>query len=198
MTKSKVRIEKNDRTKIILIGDAGSGKISLRRKFKGIELDKQFYDEIGYIGIWYDILKHPYNSKTYTFEIWNFILDFKKPALMKSMINRFFANKCDLILGLIDLQKLTPEIFKELTSVIKLCWNRAHYKIPLIFIGTKCDLLIKEHIKEVSSIFRTLIEEFNSHENITTSYILTSSKTGENVTETLDLISMVSESLPIN
>ncbi|MHA1991336.1 MAG: Rab family GTPase [Candidatus Hodarchaeales archaeon] len=178
--------------KIILCGDGGVGKTSLRRAYLGQEFKSNYIETIGadFATKKVEIL---YDSQKY--QLRHLIWDLAGQPIFSSVRSSYYLG-CHAILLVYDVTN--KESYKNVFSWIKEIKSLyLHKKIPPIaLLGNKIDLVRGETIDvyvttlEGKMLSKEIANDYLNNE-LTIPYIETSAKTGENVEMTFQILSKI-------
>ncbi len=162
--------------KIVLLGDQGVGKTSLRRMISGESFNEKYLKTLGV-----EIKTVKLKSDSYDAElvIWDLAGDAEFREIRKSYTTGVAG--CVLVLD------VTREIDIEntlwwLEDILKIVINR---KVPIALVGNKIDLIEKRIVNEANlDGVRALLDEILNNSPL--SYFETSAKTGDGVDSMFD------------
>ena len=163
--------------KIVLCGEGGVGKTSIRSKFMGVGFKSDYIKTIG----------ADFASKAVTigenmvhFQIW----DLAGQKMYRHVRSSFYSGcKCGfLVFDLTDIETLE----KLELWVKEAIENSGGFLKIFIVLGNKHDL--KDQIKVKQADVNKLIDKLNKMEDIKAAYLETSAKTGENINEAFNMM----------
>ncbi|MHA1684810.1 MAG: Rab family GTPase [Candidatus Heimdallarchaeaceae archaeon] len=161
--------------KIILAGEAGVGKTSLRRTYLGHGFQK---DHLSTIGADFASLPKVINDVPTMFQIW----DVAGQEIFEKMRMMYYRGALG---ALIVFDVTNASTFKVLDKWIdELQANTGRGIVPFFIIGNKTDLISDNEIKKVESQLRSYISKLNKKyagKGFEIKYYLTSALTGDNV-----------------
>ena len=159
--------------KIVLLGDYATGKTTLKRSFMGLHLDEKYMSTLGV-----DLATHKYldEEMEITFQIW----DMGGQKEFKKIRTKQYVGTEG---GLLVFDKSRPETFANLTEWLEELNSSIDYKIPLLILGNKHDLLEYEQNQLFDEQSKNFLSEFkNKFKNIElVEYFSTCALTGGNV-----------------
>lgn len=172
--------------KIVLAGDGGVGKTSLRKSYLG-EGFKVQYDMT--IGADFSVYKTEIDGHHIKFSIW----DLAGQPRFKIIRERYYTGTLGALL-LFDVTK--RESFENLQTWIKEIWNFNGFgrPIPIIILGNKVDLRDQypESISnEIVQRYCVKLSEQTKQYGFEIKYLETSAKTGLNVKEAFESLARV-------
>lgn len=167
--------------KITLLGDATVGKTSLRRKFMGDSLKK---DYLMTIGADFTVYRH----EDTILHLWDLAGQQRFSNLTKGYLNGTNG-------GLIVFDVTKPETFQSIPGWIKKLQESVNEKIPMVLVGNKADL--RGELPEPFHVNpQTATEYANSLSEwlyLEVPYIETSAITGVNVKEIFESLTNIIE-----
>lgn len=159
--------------KIVLLGDYATGKTTLKRSFMGLHLDEKYMSTLGV-----DLATHKHidEDMEITFQIWDMggQKEFKEIRLKQYVGTEG---------GLLVFDKSRPETFANLDEWLSELNSSIDYKIPLLILGNKNDLLGSEQNQLFDEQSENFLQEFkDKYKNIElVEYFSTCALTGNNV-----------------
>ena len=163
--------------KLVLMGEGSVGKTSIRSKFMGAGFKSEYIKTIG----------ADFASKAITlgenkvhFQIW----DLAGQKMYKHVRSSFYSGcKC----GFLVFDLTQPETLTMLENwVDEAIKHSGGFLKIFIIVGNKSDL--KDQIKVNKKDVDKLLKKINDIQNIESSYIETSAKTGENIQEAFEMM----------
>lgn len=163
-------MSKNDLIKVLFIGDTGVGKSSLLLRYT----EDKFTDVyMSTIGVDFKSKEHLYNDKSYRIQMW----DTAGQERFRGVIGSYFRG-AQVVIIVFDMTN--KQSFENVNGWISDV-HKYSPKLPsIILIGTKIDLTKQIVISDEE------VKQFAKLHNM--KYILTSSKTNNNVHKTFDMI----------
>lgn len=162
--------------KCVVIGDPGSGKTSLRRKFIGESFDTNYLQTIG-SDFSYQVVKH--ESRDIGLALW----DLAGQPQFKSVHSLFYKGAAAII---VVYDVTNEESFLNVPQWISDFITQTNINdLPLLLIGNKIDLLVNNQKGVDETRQNQMVQELkdNADFNFAISSIRTSAKTGVNVNE---------------
>lgn len=153
--------------KIVLLGDTGVGKTSIRRKYFGKGLSNSYLPTLGSD---FAIKK----VDTYILQIW----DLAGQASFKNIRRQYYVGSHGAIL-IFDLT--SEKSFENLNSWINELLAQAGNMIPIVIVGNKLDLTLGKGIRIKKNRIETYIEKLRSRYKYRFVYFDSSAKTGKNI-----------------
>lgn len=168
--------------KIILAGEAGVGKTSLRRKYLGQGFQK---DHLSTIGADFASLMRQIGDKKTVFQIW----DIAGQDIFQRTRSMYYRGTLGALI-VFDLTNLAT--FKAIDKWIKeLEENTGRGIVPFFIIGNKADLLSNEELNNLKRKISTYVSKLNqtyADRGIKVQYFLTSALTGDNVNIAFEIL----------
>ncbi|MCE7743256.1 MAG: GTP-binding protein [Candidatus Heimdallarchaeota archaeon] len=166
--------------KIVLLGDAATGKTTLKRNFMGLHLEEAYMSTLGV-----DLASHKHVDEDIeiTFQIWDLGGQKEYHKLRKK---QYVGSEG----GLLVFDKSRLETFASLSRWLEEINSSLSTKIPIYLLGNKDDLMEKEQNALFDSQAKIFLEEnMNKFEFLELiDYFSTCALTGSNVNEAfLDL-----------
>ncbi len=168
--------------KIILAGEAGVGKTSLRRSYLGTSFQTQ---HLSTIGADFASLKTNLNDIKVQYQIW----DLAGQDIFKGVRSLYYAGS----LGALMVFDVTDPL--SLTAldkwIIELEQGTGRGIVPFILLGNKIDLLDEDELKSIKEKANNFITKHNkkySSKGFKINYFETSAKTGENVDTAFNML----------
>ncbi len=166
--------------KIVLLGDAATGKTTLRRNFMGLHLEEVYMSTLGV-----DLASHKHIDEDIeiTFQIWDLGGQTEYQKLRKK---QYVGSEG----GLLVFDKSRPETFVSLEKWLVEVNSSIKTKIPIYILGNKDDLMEEEQNTFFDNQAKVFLEENREkYEHIELiEYFSTCALTGSNVDEAfLDL-----------
>lgn len=159
--------------KIVLLGDYATGKTTLKRSFMGLHLDEKYMSTLGV-----DLATHKYMDEDMeiTFQIWDMG---GQKEFQEIRIKQYVGTEG----GLLVFDKSRPETFANLNEWLEELNSSIDYKIPLLILGNKNDLLEYEQNQLFDEQSNNFLSDFkNKFKNIDlVEYFSTCALTGNNV-----------------
>ena len=164
-------------SKIVLCGDLGVGKTSIRRNYMGLSFVKEHVNTLGA-----DFsLKHiPVNGDKFDLQIW----DLGGQTNFESLRQKYFRGAEG---ALIVFDLTNRETFDNLNYWFYHLWDcRKSKDLPIMIIGNKSDL--NEFVVSDEEVYSFIdkIKKENNIEHVQMKYYITSAKNGDNITECFD------------
>lgn len=153
-------------TKVLILGDAGVGKTNMINRFgKG----KFEHDYVSTIGLDLCIKHLKYRDNVFRLQIW----DTAGQERFNSIITTYFKGS-NIIILCFDMTN--KDSFHGMERWVNLVMNNICNKIPMVIVGTKCDLISE------SVIDKEILNNFMKNYGIN-DYFETSSKHDINITK---------------
>ena len=161
--------------KIVLLGDAATGKTTLKRSFMGLHLEEVYMSTLGV-----DLASHKHVDEDIeiTFQIWDLGGQTEYSKLRKK---QYVGSEG----GLLVFDKSRPETFANLTDWMREVNGSLNTKIPIYILGNKDDLLEEEQNMLLDTQARSFLNEIkDTYEFLDIiDYYSTCALTGSNVNE---------------
>lgn len=154
---------------ILEVGDVGSGKTSLARRYAENNYDKGYKETIG---IDYFCKKVEYNNEKYDVKIWDSAGQERFQNMTKNYIK-----KAKVVLFCFDLS--SNDSFSRATGWLNTIKENRQSSTQIFLVGTKSDLVNEEKVSLITETKE--IKEFIKAHN--SKFFKTSAKDGEGVTE---------------
>lgn len=158
-------------SKILLVGDAGSGKSALINRYIDGEYNDNYYNTIG---IDFKIKTFEINNKKIKINIW----DTAGQEKFKSLVTSYYRNS-DVIILVFDITNETSlrHIDSWYSDIQYYCTNQ---NVSLYLVGTKADLdrtILKDKVNIDNNYIKEKCEKYNMK------YFITSAKKNYNINE---------------
>lgn len=161
--------------KIVLLGDFATGKTTLKRSFMGLHLDEKYMSTLGV-----DLATHKHMDEDMeiTYQIWDMG---GQKEFREIRIKQYAGTEG----GLLIFDKSRPETFAHLSEWLEELNSSIDYKIPIMLLGNKNDLLEYDQNQMFDGQAENFLEEYkNKYQNIDiVEYFSTCALTGFNVYE---------------
>jgi len=165
--------------KLVLIGDGGVGKTSIRKRYLGEGFEKE---HLATLGADFAATTRIIDDTTIKFQIW----DLAGQPMFKSVRPRFFRG-CFGALAVFDVTR--RDTFLNLSNWLDELYNFSGRGIvPVIILANKIDLENKEVSMEEVEDFVSKLNERTSNHEIENFSLETSAKTGKNIDKAFEII----------
>jgi len=161
--------------KVVLAGEAGVGKTSLRRSYLGVGFQTQHLSTIGADFASYST---KINEQRVNFQIW----DLAGQDIFESMRNLYYKGSLGalMVFDVTDISSL-----EALNNwIIELEKNSGRGIVPFSILGNKVDLLDEEELNKIRKNVNSVLKKYNKKfvsKGFSINYFETSAKTGHNV-----------------
>jgi len=168
--------------KVILAGEAGVGKTSLRRTYLGVNFQE---DHLATIGADFSSYSRDIGGKPVLFQIW----DVAGQDTFQSMRRLYYKGALGALI-VFDLTELST--FEAIKKWIKeLEDGSGRGIVPFLILGNKLDLITKSQFQQIKKKVQKFVNELNSRyskSGFSVEFFATSAKTGENVHQAFEIL----------